>query len=325
MRFISTHPAPLGLPDKEVLDAWSKYVLDAMAEEAPMTVGIGVLCDVGHAEGPCIILGVDDKASYGDPPVTTNNACGKFHDLLPILPVGLAISGDIGTCDGVVAEFYEQLKNIKKKQDKKKQPLALDHLRIAMIEARHYEYRLFLGEEMRGYLGMSLNDWRKETNPEIKRKGRAIARAARLYFPVWIIAGGFWGGRYFGLMKYSGACVTEMGGGHYANGLGDIVALRKLHNRGQEMYMSPPRSLLHMAEAMEAARKSAPRYIGRPADYIVLRRDKPMMRFNTKSPVLAEWLDDFKKGRNSEPMQNDQRFRNQFVNALYEHIPVNPP
>lgn len=305
-------------------DAWEKRVSVQMCEDAPVTVGIGILCDINYGDGPCIILGVDDKASYGVPPLTTNNACGKFHDLLPILPVGLAISGDIGTCDAVVAEFYEQLKDIKKKLDRKRKELAPDHLQLAIREARQYEYGNFLEQEMQGYLNLTLDEWRRETNPEIRRKGWAVARAARLYFPVWIIAGGFWGQRYFGLMKSSGACITEMGGGHYATGLGDIVALRKLHKRGQESYMSAPRSLLHMAEAMEAARKSAPRYIGKPADYIVLKRNEPLMRFNTKSPVLAEWIAKF-KGRNSEAMQDDQLFRNQFMTALYEHVPVNPP
>jgi hypothetical protein len=324
VRVVSTHRTPLGWVLDDVRDPWSIYVRNAMAEDSPVTVGIGVLSDVMHTEGPCIILAVDDKASYGVPPITTNNACGKFHDLLPILPVGLSISGDIGTCDAVVAEFYERMKDFQEAQNQKNEPLAPDHLRIAIREARHYEYRHFLGEEMRGYLGMTLDEWQKETNPEKKRKGMVIARAARLYFPVWIIAGGFWGDRYFGLMKSSGACVTEMGGGHYACGLGDIPALKILHRRNQEAGMSAPRSLLHVAEAMEAARKSAPKYIGKPADYIVLRRNKPMMRFNANSPVLAEWLADFKNTKDSTPMQDDQRFRNQFVNALYKHIPLNP-
>lgn len=320
---MSRHQQPLGFVRTTVMrDAWEGYVSDDLRRETPVTVGIGVLCDANYEEGKCIILAVDNKATYGIPPLTTNNACGKFQDLLPVLPVVLAISGDIATCDAVVASFYDHMKKFKEEQDKKGEPIGPDHLRVGIRKAREYEYEMFLREEMQAYLGMSLQRWREDKHPEIRRKGWAVVRAARLYFPVWIIAGGFWG-NHFGLMKSSGACITEMGAGHFAVGLGDVVALKQLHRRRQEPYMSAPRTLLHIAEAMECARKYEPKYIGKPADYSVLMPSRDIKRFPASSPVLAEWIRDFKK-KDSAKMQSDRYFRNQFMNSLLDHNAVNP-
>jgi hypothetical protein len=268
-------------------------------------------------------MAVDDRGSYGDsdPPFTTHDACGKFVDLLPVLPVVVSLSGTVSTCDAVISEFYEQLKTFKEEQDGKGETLQLDHLSVGIRNARQYEYLKFLRQEMQGYLGMTLEQWQEETNPERRRKGWAVARAARLNFPVWLLAGGFWG-TAFGLVKSSGACVTEMGARHFAVGCGDLAALRKLHSRRQEPYMSAPRTLLHVAEAMNAAKRAYPNLIGKAADYVILRRDKPIMRFPAASGPLDDWRRCF-RGKPTDPMQDDSGFRKEFEAQLYEHESVN--
>jgi hypothetical protein len=208
------------------LDFWRESVENAIAKRTPVTVGIGVLCDARFEDGPAIILAVDDKGVYGDPPETANDVCGKFHDTLPFAALGIAVSGTLSTCDAIVAEFCTQLETtISKRKKKKTKPfLRSDDLRIAIREARRYEYPLYFDDQLQALTGMSREEWLRETNPEKKRKGWVVARAAQLYFPSWIIVGGFIGKDWV-LMKSSGATVTEMGAQNFAVGIGELEAL----------------------------------------------------------------------------------------------------
>jgi len=274
-----------------------------------------------YNQGPTIVLAVDDKGTYGGRSLTANEACGKFYDTLPTAPLGIAVSGNLSTCESVVAEFSTQLKTFRKQQENDGDVLYCDHVRVAIREARQYEYGMFFEEELRGLLGMSRSEWLVETNPEKKRKGWKVARAARLNFPVWLIVGGFLR-RDFVLMRSSGACVTQVGVGPFAAGIGWQPALNQLHTRKQDNYHSVPRTLLHVAEAMDQARLAFPNSIGRPADYLVLRPEEPMMRFSRDSPVLKAWLAQFAR-KDSQPMQTDPSFRKEFEEELQEHRSVN--
>lgn len=287
-----------------------------------MTVGIGVFCDARYSE-PCIIMAVDDRATYGSPPLATHDACGKFVDMLPVAPVVVAVSGGLSVCDAVVSEFYEQLKVLGDAQSKKGKTLQLDHLRVGIREARRYEYMKYLREEMIGRLGMTLEEWQGETNPEKRRKGWGVARRAMQRFPVWLVAGGLLG-RSFGLLASEGACITQMGARHFAVGCGDTTAIEWLNFRKQEPYMSAPRTLLHVAEAMEAARNAFPDYIGRPADYMILRPSNPIMRFRASSPLLGKWKTKFHR-KSTASMQTNSVFRKQFEAELCPHQPTNRP
>ncbi len=305
-------------------DIFSDLVSERMADKTPMTVGAGLMCDALDPAGPCIILAVDDKGSYGNPPLTSNNACGKFHDLLPLTSIAIAMSGTISTCDAVIAEFYKQLENTRdeRRNNGENESFRQDDFRNAIREARRYEYRLFVEEELDGYLGMSLDEWQKETHPEKKRKGLAITRAARMYFPCFLIIGGFFNGHWH-LQKSSGATVTEVGAQHYTTGCGEFEALQQLNKRtqdpeGQIEYLSPPRALLHLAEAMEAARIAHPKTIGYPAAYVVIRKDGQVKRFPSDSQILKDWIAQF-DGRSSLPMQHDRTYRKQFESALLAH------
>jgi len=298
--------------------AFSIYVRVSMQRKAPMTVSIGSLCNFKNAGNAFILLAVDNRATYENAKVVPNDACGKFHDLLPD-PFCISISGAVSTCNAVVAEFHKRI------QDRKKQRsdglIYTDDLRIAIREARDYEYGLFLNEEMQGYLRMSLAKWRKNRDSEIRRKGFAVARAARLYFPVFLIMGGFTKGSAV-LMKSSGACVTEMGEGPFVTGIGQVAAINHLNHRKQNHYYSAARTLLHLDEAMKKARVAKPQYIGEPADYIAIRQSGQIMRFPAKSPVLKKWRIDF-ADRDSLQMDLENSFQQEFEKALVPHCSPN--
>jgi 20S proteasome alpha/beta subunit len=316
-----THPAPYDISDvgdADVDSAWREYVAKTMRRSAPVTVCIGVVCDAEYSDGPCVILAADNKSTYGDPPVTTNRVCGKIHDLQPACDLAVAISGDVSMCDVVVSELYEQIKEAKAHEEAvNHRGLQIDNMRIAIREARAHEYDYFTREQMQGFLNTSLPEWQAETNAEKRRKGMAVMRYARQYFPVWLIIGGFLGDNWV-LMRSAGAGTISGGDTHYAVGIGNVAALKCLHKRKHDMYSPAPMALVHVAEAMEAARKAAPRYIGKPGDYNVFRRNEPIMRFHSDSPVLAAWL---KQGTKS--MRDTPELRRQFESQMYEHISLN--
>ncbi len=283
-----------------------------------MTVCIGVVCDAENSDGPCVILAADNKSTYGDPPVTTNQVCGKIHDLQPACDLAVAFSGAVSVCHVVVAELYDRIKEAKLREEvENHRGLQIDNVRIAIREARAHEYEYYTREQMQGFLGMTLQQWQAETDPEKRRKGAAVMRYAQQYFPVWLIVGGFLGDRWV-LMRSAGAGTIEGGDSHYAVGIGNAAALKCLHKRRHDIYSPAPMALVHVAEAMEAARKAAPRYIGKPGDYNVFRRNKPIMRFHHDSPVLAAWL---KQGTKS--MRDTRELRQQFESQMYEHVSAN--
>ncbi len=299
-------------------DPWSILVTSFMQQEMPVTVGVESLCNYHKQGNAFVIMGVDDKASYSNTSVKPNNACGKFHDLLPE-SMCVAISGAIDVCDAVVAQFGVELEKQKQKRDDKQ--LYPDDLRAAMRNARRYEYGQFLEEEMLGYLQMKFSEWRVDTNPEIRRKGFTIARAARLYFPCFLPIGGFIKDNVV-MMRSRGACVTEMGAGPFAVGAGEAEAISQLNYRSQTHGMCAARTLVHIDEAMEKARLAHPKYIGYPSDYIVIHQDGQIMRFQYRSPLLYEWRKHFDT-RDTSPMDTDESFQSKFENDLIPYVPMN--
>jgi hypothetical protein len=297
-------------------DPWSILVTSFMQEGLPVTVGIGTLCNYREVENSFIILAVDDKATFFNPKALPNNACGKFYDLLPE-PFCLSISGSIDVCDGVIASFDEKIRERKEKREDKL--LYPDDLRWAIKEARRFEYGKFLEEEMQGYLQMSFSDWLKEPNQEIKKKGLTIVRAARMCFPVLLIVGGFTAGHAI-VMRSKGACITEMGTGPFCIGAGELEANNQLSRRSQNHHMCAARTLLHIDEAMEKARRKYPKYIGQPADYMVLRESGEMMRFRRQSSILQGWRKNFAK-KDTLPMDTDANLQKEFEKELIPHIP----
>jgi len=302
----------------DMRNAWAEAVRNDMARKSPVTVAASVVCDFKFAGGRCIIMSVDDKASYGDPPLFSTK-CGKFADMLPEVPIVAAISGDISACDGVIAILWELIRDIKKQREQTNQIPILTHKNIcnAIRDARHDEYVEFLSDSLQGYLGMKLEACRLETNPEIMSKCSNIAKCCMQYFPVGLLVAGFLGKDWIHF-KSQGAQKIESGAQPFATGIGGAKAQEKLSERNQNEYMSVPRSLLHLAEAMETARLAYPKHIGKPSDYMVLRPNKPIMRFNNSSANLQRWIAEF-RGRATDEMQSDTKYREEFESDLYEY------
>lgn len=293
-------------------------VLMSMRWKTAVTVGIGTLCAWGGSSEAFIILAVDKKASYSNQKVVPHTNCSKFHDLFPD-PYCVSISGMISVCEAVVSELGQRLKNRKDSRDDKL--LYPEDFRIAIREARKHEYGQFLNDELQGYLNISMSEWMSNTDKEIRRKGFLVARAARLYFPVFLIIGGFTLGNPM-VLRSSGASITEMGAGPYAVGIGQLEATNQLNLRQQTHFMSAHRTLVHIDEAMEKARLAHPKSIGWPSDYIVIRRSGQIMRFPQSSKALLEWRKRF-NGKDTREMDKDKDFRDSFEKELIPHISPN--
>ena len=73
----------------------------------------------------------------------------------------------------------------------------------------------------------------------------------------------------------------------YAVGTGQIAAIRRLNRRRQYAAMSLARTLLHVHEAMLAARNSERKGVGRAKYYVVLKKRESSR--STWMPTLQRW------------------------------------
>ena len=76
----------------------------------------------------------------------------------------------------------------------------------------------------------------------------------------------------------------------YAVGTGQIAAIRRLNRRRQYAAMSLARTLLHVHEAMLAARNSERKGVGRAKYYVVLKkREEQPLYLDANSSTLESW------------------------------------
>jgi hypothetical protein len=314
-----TNPAPLEWRESNVDRLFELQVEQSMSRHLRVTVCIGVLSDARHPDGHCIILSADGKGTYGSPPRTTNTVAGKIHDFYPTCPnLAAAIAGDSAMCHATVGALEAQLSEMMRTEAPNwGGHLVVDHVRMAIAEARRLEYEKFVAEEMRALIGMNLAEWQVETNAEKRRKGLVITRCARRFFPVHLIVGGFMGPIWV-LVNSAGGQRILGGDSHYASGAGSLEALRVLHKRQHDAYSPWPTALVHVAEAMEAARRAYPDYIGRPGDYLLMRENDPIMRFPRRSKLLQGWVK-----RGTQYMVVNESLRKQFEAELYQHVSAN--
>lgn len=78
-----------------------------------MTIGIGILCE----EGNCIVLASDTRVSYPNSRVRPHEESGKQWDLLPPFKGGVAIAGNVSTCQLIVDELDIQFRRVGKQKN----------------------------------------------------------------------------------------------------------------------------------------------------------------------------------------------------------------
>jgi hypothetical protein len=179
--------------------------------------------------------------------------------------------------------------------------------------ARFAEFKRMVDGQLKQHLGITLEEWQEtEETRLLYRRGNKIM--LRSFLNVEFLVGG--------IIHGSGAIV------HFSPtdiarvdqlaciGSGGHSAFDHLMKRSQEAHMSLPRTILHVAEAMEAARVANPDSVGRASDFVVITQ-KQIRRMPAKSPVLAKMLEKFANAESTEEIDGSDQIWGLVQGAMY--------
>ena len=271
-----------------------------------MTVGIGAACESFQN----VILAADVRGSYSTPRLGPNDEMGKQFSL----PLGLYadIAGYFSHCESLIAFLTHYMEELKKQPE-----VLLGHIRDAIWLAQAQELRFRFNTALRNNLGMDLEEWKKSTNARILRSGRALMRSTEVM--VELIVGGFTPDSAV-LLSTAYKDPPEIVSSHVTVGSGWKRALVALDKRKQNPHYSCQRTILHIAEALKAAKIE--RTVGPPADYIILQRGA-VRRFKARDPFVSELITKY-KGRDSAELDNDDDAREKIKSLMYEQNMFTP-
>lgn len=240
-----------------------------------MTIGIGAVGGSGNT----VVMATDTKGSYKDPRFS-DFLIGKQYDFFPHHLLAANIAGTVSVCKSVVSSLVNEMDKLVG------EPVIFhDHVRNAVKEAQIHDILFRLNYELVNRLGMSRAEWL--ALDKVSLQFRRAQRAIRQYqLPVQLTVGGFVTGGSIVMLEAQFNEAPEMvewsaigtGGNHAAESLG---------KRNQGATTSFQRTLVHVAEAMEAAR--ADKYVGEASDYVVITQ-RTYRRFPARNPYLMQLL-----------------------------------
>jgi hypothetical protein len=240
-----------------------------------MTIGIGAVGGGGNT----VVMATDTKGSYKDPRFS-DFLIGKQYDFFPHHLLAANIAGTVPVCRSVISSLVTEVDKLLKL------PVIFhDHIRNAVREAQIHDLLFRLDYELVNHLGMRLSEWK--SLDEVSLQYRRAQRLVRKYqLPMQITVGGFVTGGSIVMLEAQFNEAPEMvewsaigtGGDHAAESLG---------KRDQGANTSVQRTIVHVAEAMEAAR--ADNYVGHPSDYVIITQ-RAYRRFPARDPYLMQLL-----------------------------------
>ncbi len=267
-----------------------------------MTVGIGVSCQ----KGTCVIMAADGKGSFENESYTAHERIGKQH----YLSHGLCgnIAGTVEVCNAVMNRVSTALEahphNI---------PMMLDYVLKVVEAARFSEFKRVVDGELKHRLGITLEEWQEaEETRLLYRRGNKIM--LRSFLNVEFLVGGiiYGSGAIVHFSPTDVARVDQLA----CIGTGGDSAFEQLMKRSQDAHMSLPRTILHIAEAMEAARLANPKTVGRASDFVVITQ-KQIRRMPAKSPVLAKMLEKYANAESTEGIDGSDQIWGLVQGAMY--------
>lgn len=267
-----------------------------------MTVGIGVSCQ----KGTCVVMAADGKGSFPNGEFPSHERIGKQHDL-PFRLCG-NFAGSVEICNAIMNRIASALE-----AHPRNVPIQLDYVLNVVESARFSEFKRLVDGEMKKRLAVTLEEWQQMPEPTLLyRRGNKLL--TRSVLPVELLVGG---------MIYGSATVVHFGYMDIARvdnlaciGTGGDAAFGQLMKRSQEAHMSLPRTILHVAEAMQAARLENPDTVGAPTDFVVIT-ERQTRRMPAKSPVLAKMLEKYANADNTEEIDSSNEIWNVVQAAMY--------
>lgn len=239
-----------------------------------MTIGIGAACGSGTA----VMMAADTKGSYNDPRYS-DTLIGKQYDFFPHHLLAANIAGTVTVCQSVMSHLVAEVDKLVGLPI-----IRHDHVRNAVKEAQISELLDRLDYKMVNDLGMRLSEWRNIDKASLLfRRAQRLVR--RFQLPMQLTVGGFVGGSLV-MLETQFNEPPEMKE-YSAIGSGGPYADDSLAKRNQGANTSFQRTIVHVAEAMEAAR--ADKFVGDPGDYVLIT-SRTYRRLSAREPYLMQLL-----------------------------------
>jgi hypothetical protein len=279
-----------------------------------MTVGVAAYCESFQN----IILASDCRASYSNSHLKPHDEMGKQFRLPFCLYADIA--GSFAHCESLIAYLNGEMEKIRDKPE-----ILLGHIRDAIYLAQAHELRFRCEARFRSELSMTVEEWKKELqaspwlpyHTRLLRAGRAIFRSTSPC--IELIVAGYTKDTEV-LLSTSFKEPPEIESSFATIGSGGEDALIHLDFRKQNPHYSFPRTIVHVAEALEKAK--ADPAVGPPGDYIILQKDCVTRRFKARDPFVLDLIERF-KDRDTGEIDDDEDIRLKIRNLIYKDpIPV---
>jgi len=266
-----------------------------------MTVGIGALCQSGQ----CIVMASDMRGSFEDAALPPHEYLGKQY----ALPNGLNVNtaGSKNVCQSIASELYTQLESVMKLP-----AVQHDHIRNAIREAQFLEFLYRVDHELRFRLGITREEWQKMGSTSLLYR-RAQRIVTRYYLNVQLSVGGYLTNGSPVLLTMHGNEPVEMDEISVI-GSGTDPALAVIAQRGQNPHTGVVRTIMHIHEAMAAA-KAKDQYVG-TCEAMVVLTPKQIRILQLKSDFMQELVGAF-TGRDTEPLDDDEKRHNALMAELH--------
>src|SRR5271157_3547309 len=265
-----------------------------------MTIGIGAAC----GSGTTVMMAADTKGSYNDPRYS-DTLIGKQYDFFPHHLLAANIAGTVSVCQSVMSHLVAEMDKLVGLPI-----IRHDHVRNAVREAQINELLDRLDYELVNHLGMRLLEWKSLDKASLLfRRAQRLVR--RFQLPMQITVGGFVGGSLV-MLETQFNQPPEMKE-YSAIGSGGPYADDSLAKRNQGANTSFQRTIVHVAEAMEAAR--ADKFVGDPGDYVLIT-SRTYRRLSAREPYLMQLLLKY-KDKDTDELDSSNEAGDQLRDALY--------
>jgi hypothetical protein len=288
---------------------WPKGIARAAKWRGQMTIGIGIICESENT----ILLGSDARGSLGASFPQPHDHMSKIFSLP--LNFHAAIAGQLDRCEGLIASITESMQRF---ADTAPNEIGLDNIRGILQEGRLMDWSFYVDAMLTKHLMVRLKDWKEgPLNNRLYRAGKAVIKMVG--YPVHLIVAGFtsYNSMLFTALERE---AIEFPQKTAVIGSGWEFAEDILNSRGQNEHMSFQRSVLHLVEALEAARNVTDGTVGPPRD-ILLIEPKAYRSLPIKHAVISELIQDF-KGKDSAPLDDDdtlgEKWKQRLKGILYD-------
>jgi 20S proteasome alpha/beta subunit len=279
------------------LTDWSPIV-EAIKPEEQVTVAIGVRAEGGSMA----IVGSDLRATF--PNLRPNEVAGKAWKLPKPFNCGIAAAGILRDCQPYVDHLWEALRRLGELK-----MIPNDYIEAAIDDARLRVLRRRSDWALRKKYHITLAQWHcgkvsgGKLDPLLLKAGEVLLQGVK--FQAQSIIADFIRGRsIFYKTDFMNDVECSSSPGIYAIGVGAQLAMNHLNKREQNTGCSFARSLLHVAEALDEARKEPSRTVGQPSRFLVTASDGTLAVFLPDHPTLLGWKKAYSRRSSTASLQN---------------------